>query len=117
MEICEVLHVNIVTQSQNSDTIPKIRKLPFTVKIYHLRPEIPHEKDFSGQFGRKKAVLPVSSLLQGAYGLRQVCLSVPTLVGRSGVEGHIEMELWPKELSDLQRSAEVLRGTAGEVLK
>jgi len=64
----------------------------------------------------RKAVLPVSSLLQGAYGLRQVCLSVPTLVGRSGLEGHIEMELWPKELSGLQRSAEVLRETIGKVL-
>ncbi|HID11287.1 MAG TPA: lactate dehydrogenase [Candidatus Latescibacteria bacterium] len=64
----------------------------------------------------RKAVLPVSSLLQGAYDIRQVCLSVPTVVGRFGVEGHVEMELWPKELSGLQRSAEVLRETIGKVL-
>jgi len=64
----------------------------------------------------RKAVLPVSSLLQGAYGIRQVCLSVPTVVGRFGVEGHVEMGLWPKELSGLQRSAEVLRETIGKVL-
>ena len=34
----------------------------------------------------------------------------------SGLEGHIEMELWPKELSGLQRSAEVLRETISKVL-
>src|SRR6202007_625225 len=33
-----------------------------------------------------RALLPVSSLVQGAYDLRDVCLSIPSVVGRSGVE-------------------------------
>src|SRR5437588_3561762 len=34
----------------------------------------------------KHALLPVSSFVQGAYGIREVCLSVPSIVGRAGVE-------------------------------
>ena len=34
----------------------------------------------------QKRILPVSSLVDGTYGIRDVCLSVPTVVGRKGVE-------------------------------
>ncbi|MFW6125370.1 MAG: lactate/malate dehydrogenase family protein [Pirellulales bacterium] len=61
-------------------------------------------------------VLPVSSLQSGAYGLRDVCLSVPTVVGRRGVVRHVELELWPKEQMALQASGRVLRETIGKVL-
>jgi L-lactate dehydrogenase len=57
----------------------------------------------------KKALLPVSSLVQGAYGIRDVCLSVPSVVGRTGVQSHVEIKLWPKELAGLQASAKALR--------
>jgi L-lactate dehydrogenase len=46
----------------------------------------------------RRRILPVSSRVNGAYGIRGVCISVPTVVGRGGVVGHIELELWPKEL-------------------
>jgi L-lactate dehydrogenase len=42
---------------------------------------------------------------------------VPTVVGRRGVESHLEIDLWPKEVSALQHSGQVLRGTIDEVLK
>ncbi|QDU39413.1 L-lactate dehydrogenase [Maioricimonas rarisocia] len=61
-------------------------------------------------------ILPVSSLQNGAYGIQGVCLSVPTIVGRGGAKQHIEVELWPKELTGLQRSGSVLRETIGKVL-
>ncbi len=58
----------------------------------------------------KKQLLPVSSLQKGnAYGLRDVCLSVPTVVGRKGAEQHIELELWPKEQQALQASSRALK--------
>lgn len=57
------------------------------------------------------AVLPVSTLQSGAYGLHDICLSVPTRIGRKGVLEHLEMELWPKERSALERSAASLRET------
>ena len=65
----------------------------------------------------QRRILPVSTLQKGAYGLRDVCLSVPTVVGRNGVEGHIEIELWPKERTGLQNSARVLRETIDKVLR
>jgi L-lactate dehydrogenase len=61
-------------------------------------------------------ILPVSSLQNGAYGIHDVCLSVPTIVGRGGALQHIEVELWPKEQSALQKSAHVLRETIDKVL-
>jgi L-lactate dehydrogenase len=61
-------------------------------------------------------ILPVSSLVSGAYGLRDVCISVPTVIGRKGVLRHLEIELWPKEMSALQHSAQVLRQTIEAVL-
>jgi len=63
----------------------------------------------------KRALLPVSSLVQGAYGLRNVCLSVPSVVGRKGVEEHVEIKLWPKEQLGLQQSAKALRDTFEKV--
>jgi L-lactate dehydrogenase len=63
----------------------------------------------------KKALLPVSSLVQGEYDVRDVCLSVPSVVGRDGVESHVNMKLWPKELAALQSSAKALRETLAKV--
>lgn len=55
------------------------------------------------------SVLPVSSLLQGQYGLGDVCLSLPTVVGRTGVIKVLELSLNEKELERLRHSAAVLR--------
>lgn len=64
----------------------------------------------------RRRVLPVSTLQTGAYGLRDVCISVPTVVGRTGVLDRIEIDLWPKERMGLQNSANVLRETIAKVL-
>lgn len=64
----------------------------------------------------QRRVLPVSSLQKGAYGIRDVCLSVPTVVGRAGVLARHEIDLWPKERMGLQNSAKVLRETLEKVL-
>jgi L-lactate dehydrogenase len=63
----------------------------------------------------KKALLPVSSLIQGAYEIRDICLSVPGVVGRKGVEKHVEIKLWPKEQMALQQSARALKETLAKV--
>lgn len=60
-------------------------------------------------------ILPVSSLINGIYGIRDVCLSVPTVVGRKGILQTIELELWPKELQALQASANALKATLAKV--
>ena len=65
----------------------------------------------------QRRVLPVSSLQNGAYGIRDVCLSVPTVIGRDGVLNRVEIDLWPKERMGLQKSARVLRETLDKVLR
>jgi L-lactate dehydrogenase len=63
----------------------------------------------------RKRILPVSSQMTGQYGLKKVCLSVPTIVGRGGVEQALEPELWPKEVSGIQASARALEETWGKI--
>lgn len=65
----------------------------------------------------RRRTLPVSTLQTGTYQIRDVCLSVPTVVGATGIVGHVEVELWPKERMGLQNSAKVLRETIDKVLK
>jgi L-lactate dehydrogenase len=65
----------------------------------------------------RRRILPVSTLQTGTYQIRDVCLSVPTIVGATGIVGHVEVELWPKERMGLQNSAKVLRETIDKVLK
>ena len=62
-----------------------------------------------------REVLPVSSAVNGVYGLRNVSISVPTMIGRDGVLGHLETELWPKEAQALSNSAATLRATISKV--
>src|ERR1700690_748564 len=63
----------------------------------------------------RRQVLPVSTVQQGAYGLRGMALSVPTVVGRAGALAHVQVELWPKEQQALQASARALRETFAKV--
>jgi L-lactate dehydrogenase len=63
----------------------------------------------------QNTLLPVSSLIQGAYDIRDICLSVPSVVNRRGVEKHVEIKLWPKEQMALQASARALKETLAKV--
>ena len=58
----------------------------------------------------ERAMLPVSVLLQGQYGLDGLCLSIPAIVGRNGVEDTLEIPLSPAEREALRDSAATLRG-------
>ncbi len=62
--------------------------------------------------GHEHRILPVSSLLQGEYGIKDVCLSVPSLLDRRGCAARIEYPLAPEELAGLRESAESLRAVA-----
>ncbi len=63
----------------------------------------------------KKALLPVSSLVRRAYGIDDICLSVPSVVSRKGIEQHVELKLWPKEQMGVQQSARALKETLAKV--
>ncbi|NBC10706.1 MAG: lactate dehydrogenase [Planctomycetes bacterium] len=62
-----------------------------------------------------RRVLPVSTHMCGSYGLRNVCLSLPTVVGRTGVIDHVHAELWPKEQQGLQASMRALEETWAKI--
>ncbi len=64
----------------------------------------------------RRRVLPVSSVQNGCYGIRNVALSVPTVVGRAGVVSTQEIALWPKEVQGIRKSGQVLRQTVETVL-
>jgi L-lactate dehydrogenase len=64
----------------------------------------------------RRAILPVSSVQSGCYGVRDVALSVPTVVGKEGVVATHEIELWPKEVQGIRKSGQVLRETIDTVL-
>lgn len=57
----------------------------------------------------KNSLLPVSSLLEGEYGLSDLCLSVPTIVNKNGAEQVIELELNEEETDLLNQSASQLK--------
>ncbi len=62
-----------------------------------------------------RRILPVSTLQQGLYGVRDVCLSVPTIVGCGGCRQQIELPLTPKERLGIEKSARVLREIIDQV--
>src|SRR5512132_2933369 len=57
-------------------------------------------------------VLPVTSLLDGHFGLKDVCLSLPAVVTRSGVEGVLDIPMSPQEIEALRISADAVRSVA-----
>jgi L-lactate dehydrogenase len=61
------------------------------------------------------SVLPVSRLLEGQCGIRNVCLSIPTIMGSSGVREALLPRLSDDELAGLQHSAGVLKKSLREL--
>ncbi|MDY4897410.1 MAG: L-lactate dehydrogenase [Eubacteriales bacterium] len=57
----------------------------------------------------ENSILPVSSLLTGQYGLNDVCLGLPCIVGRDGIKRVLELPLSEAEYGALQASADKMR--------
>jgi L-lactate dehydrogenase len=57
----------------------------------------------------QRTVLSVSSLVDGRYGIRDVCLSLPSVIGRGGVEEVLKLPLTTEEEQALQASARIVR--------
>ena len=63
----------------------------------------------------EKSILPVSSIMYGEYGISDVALSMPAIVGKNGVETKVPIPLSGDELERLQQSASMLRDVLDEV--
>ena len=61
----------------------------------------------------QKRIFPVSTILNGEYGLQDVCLGVPVILGRGGIEKILEIDLNDDEKAMLNASA----GHVKEVMK
>ena len=61
------------------------------------------------------SIMPVSTLASGHYGLNDVCISVPALIGSGGVDDIIDINLSPEETNALIDSAATLKSALREI--
>ncbi|MCG5644933.1 malate dehydrogenase [Flavobacteriaceae bacterium LSUCC0859] len=59
----------------------------------------------------QKKMFPCSSLLEGEYGLSDICIGVPVLLGKNGIEKIVEIPLNEEEKAKLEESAVGVRKT------
>lgn len=62
-----------------------------------------------------KSVLTVASLMTGEYGMKDVCVSLPYIVGARGLEQRVELEMTADEIERLQASGAALRKVLDEI--
>jgi L-lactate dehydrogenase len=63
----------------------------------------------------QSTVLSISSHIENYYGIDGVCLSLPTVVDRGGVEQVLRLDLSGPEIAALQQSAKVLQETIDQL--
>ncbi len=61
------------------------------------------------------SILPVSVLLTGEYDIENICLGIPSVVGRSGVKRTFEIPLNDYELKKLRDSADAVRAVISQL--
>lgn len=61
----------------------------------------------------QKKMFPCSALLNGEYGLNDICLGVPVILGKNGIEKIVEINLNDAEKAKLSESAEGVRKVNG----
>lgn len=58
----------------------------------------------------QKKVVPVCAYVKGEYGLNDIYIGVPVVLGKNGVEKVIELKLTPEEKALMDRSADAVKG-------
>lgn len=61
----------------------------------------------------QKKMFPCSALLEGEYGLNDISIGVPCIIGKNGIEKIVELELTDAENEKLQTSAAAVKKTNG----
>ena len=59
----------------------------------------------------KKKIFPCSTYLDGEYGLSNLCIGVPVVLGKNGIESILEIDLCDSERNALKESAEAVMKT------
>ena len=63
----------------------------------------------------EKSILPVSSLMYGAFDIDGLALSMPAIVGRNGVECLVPLEMSEAELDELRKTAATVKAIVDDV--
>ena len=63
----------------------------------------------------ERTILPVSTLLTGQYGISDVCLGIPCVVGKNGIEEILEIPLTETEKKNIIRSANALQNAIATI--
>ncbi|HCY82160.1 malate dehydrogenase [Xanthomarina gelatinilytica] len=61
----------------------------------------------------QKKMFPCSVYLEGEYGMNDICIGVPVILGRKGIEKIVEIDLNDAEKANMKESAEAVRKTNG----
>ncbi len=61
----------------------------------------------------QKKIYPCSTLLEGEYGLNDLCIGVPVVLGKNGIESIVEINLNDAEKAHMTASAEGVKATNG----
>tara|TARA_R110000822_G_scaffold72734_1_gene174818 strand:- start:1041 stop:1967 length:927 start_codon:yes stop_codon:yes gene_type:complete len=59
----------------------------------------------------QKKMFPCSAFLEGEYGLNDICIGVPVLLGKNGIEKIVKIDLAEAEKAKMKESAEGVRKT------
>ena len=59
----------------------------------------------------QKKMFPCSTYLEGEYGLNDLCIGVPVILGKDGIEKIVELNLTDAEKNKLQESAKAVKKT------
>ncbi|MBI2995215.1 MAG: malate dehydrogenase [Candidatus Melainabacteria bacterium] len=65
----------------------------------------------------RKRIFPVAAYLNGQYGLRDVFVGVPVILGKNGIEKIIELKLATEELDALKKSADAVKKNVGKLFE
>jgi malate dehydrogenase len=69
-------------------------------KVYEVTESLTHQQELS---------IPASVLLTGQYGISDLCMGVPTRIGKDGIKEIQEIDISESELNLLRKSAEVIK--------
>lgn len=65
----------------------------------------------------ERSILPISTMMDGEYGIKDVVLSMPSIVGAEGFISKVPISLSEDEINALHKSAETLKSVLEEALE
>ena len=65
----------------------------------------------------ERSILPISTMMDGEYGIKDVVLSMPSIVGAEGFISKVPISLSEDEIKALHKSAETLKSVLEEALE